>query len=101
MDTRVINQNRKSTHLDLETDQRYIENNVKIAFDIKSDERPKEPRPVHTIVDEEKKNNNRLIYEDSFIVEQKQKPFDDEEESFDEWTEVYKSLFFNFYFKSF
>lgn len=102
MDTRVIDKNRKSTHLDLDTDQRYTEKNVKITVDIKGEEIQKEPRSVHTIVDEENRNNNRVIYEDSFIIEQKQKTTEDEEESFDEWTEVIFILlhFFLAIFKS-
>lgn len=64
---------------------------MKITFDI-SEEKPKEgPRQVKTIVDEEKKVNNRVIYEDSYVIEHKTKRggVDEEEESFEEWTEVY------------
>lgn len=65
-----------------------VEKNVKVTVDIKSEE-PKVPRPVHTIVDEEIKRTSRVTYEDSVNVDSKHKiTLDDDEESFDEWTEV-------------
>lgn len=77
--------------VDLDDDRRVIERSVKVTVDIKGDERPHAPpsRPVHTIVDDDTRKSTRVVYEDTVNVQNnKHKSVDDEDEMFDEWTEV-------------
>lgn len=81
---------RQHANVDL-TDNNLITNR-KITVDIKSEieERPRGPRPVQTIVDEQiRQTTNRVVYEDSHTVDGNRKAGDDDDESFEEWTEVY------------
>lgn len=101
VDTRVPSKQHRP-NVDLDTDlnnQRAtsstttIQKNVKITVDIKGDdERPRAPRSVQTIVDDQsvQTSGNRVVYEDSHTVDGNRRVVgDDDEESFEEWTEVY------------